>query len=156
MNSQVLIDRKFLQDLLFLLQEPRTAIDARAVLVFGIERALLATPAPTPDAGEGVDAHLPDSAFQDEFQAWWEDEGQYVRSGGGTYERSFAFQAWRYLMPKLVSALQASSGDQQAQRIGELEGFLREAPKLDWAGGELDSWLDRIDSALSASNEVEE
>lgn len=68
-----------------------------------------ATPAPIPDAGEGVE-YLPDSKFQDEFQVWWEEEGQYVRSGGGAYERTFAFQAWRHLMPKLVSALQASSG----------------------------------------------
>ena len=44
MNSQVLIDRVFLQDLLFLIKQPRTKIDARAVLVFGIERALYAAP----------------------------------------------------------------------------------------------------------------
>jgi hypothetical protein len=52
----------------------------------------------------GAGGHVPDSVFQDEFQVWWEDEGQYVRSGGGTYERFFAFQAWRHLYPMLMQA----------------------------------------------------
>jgi len=50
------------------------------------------------------DAHVPDKVFQDEFQAWWEDHGQYCRAGGGDYERTFAFQAWRHLYPMLMQA----------------------------------------------------
>jgi hypothetical protein len=30
------------------------------------------------------------------FEKWWKSEGQYVRAGGGDYEKSFAFAAWNY------------------------------------------------------------
>lgn len=99
MNSQVLVDRDLLQELASFCSDSRSYNETMRVL---------AASAPIPDAGN-VAEHLPDSAFQDEFQVWWEEEGQYVRSGGGAYERTFAFQAWRHLMPKLVSALQASA-----------------------------------------------
>ncbi|WP_447845745.1 hypothetical protein [Pseudomonas aeruginosa] len=49
-------------------------------------------------------AHVPDDVFEAEFVAWWEDEGQFCRSGGGDYERTFAFQAWRHLYPQLMTA----------------------------------------------------
>lgn len=32
--------------------------------------------------------------WANEFDQWWEDEGQYQRAGGGQYERSFAWWAW--------------------------------------------------------------
>jgi hypothetical protein len=32
-----------------------------------------------------------------EFERWWETHGQFVRAGGGDYEKSFAFAAWRHL-----------------------------------------------------------
>ncbi|MCO7556145.1 hypothetical protein [Metapseudomonas otitidis] len=50
-----------------------------------------------------------DDAFEAEFMAWWEKNGQYCRSGGGDYERSFAFEAWRHLYPKLMQARAARS-----------------------------------------------
>lgn len=53
-------------------------------------------------AGTG---HLPDEVFVDEFNAWWESDGQYVRTGGGNYEWSFAFEAWRHLYPRIVAAM---------------------------------------------------
>ena len=28
------------------------------------------------------------------FEAWWEDQGQFCRAGGGEYEKTFAFRAW--------------------------------------------------------------
>lgn len=31
----------------------------------------------------------------EEFEAWWESEGQFCRSGGGDYEKSFALAAWQ-------------------------------------------------------------
>lgn len=46
---------------------------------------------------------IDDGQFVDEFMTWWEDHGQYVRSGGGDYERTFAFQAWRHLMPTVFA-----------------------------------------------------
>lgn len=30
-----------------------------------------------------------------EFEVWWETEGQYLRSGGGAYEKTFAYHAWK-------------------------------------------------------------
>ena len=61
-----------------------------------VDRMMAATP--SEDGPEMVD----DDAFHDEFAAWWESDGQYVRAGGGGYERSFAFEAWRHLIPKLA------------------------------------------------------
>lgn len=29
-----------------------------------------------------------------DFEQWWEKHGQFCRSGGGTYEKTFAFRAW--------------------------------------------------------------
>lgn len=31
----------------------------------------------------------------DKFETWWETEGQFSRSGGGQYEKTFAFNAWQ-------------------------------------------------------------
>jgi hypothetical protein len=28
------------------------------------------------------------------FDAWWEQHGQFCRAGGGSYEKTFAFRAW--------------------------------------------------------------
>lgn len=55
-----------------------------------------------PEQAEGV--HVPDTVFEAEFAEWWEEDGQYCRSGGGDYERTFAFQAWRHLYPQLMAA----------------------------------------------------
>uniref|UniRef100_UPI00106993E2 hypothetical protein n=3 Tax=Pseudomonas TaxID=286 RepID=UPI00106993E2 len=52
---------------------------------------LTVAPAAT-QGGQGPD----DDAFAGIFAEWWEAEGQYCRSGGGDYERTFAFQAWRH------------------------------------------------------------
>lgn len=30
------------------------------------------------------------------FEKWWKSEGQYVRAGGGDYEKSIAFAAWNH------------------------------------------------------------
>jgi molecular chaperone GrpE (heat shock protein) len=32
--------------------------------------------------------------WANEFNQWWENEGQYQRAGGGQYERTFAWWAW--------------------------------------------------------------
>ena len=41
--------------------------------------------APRPQASEDWKA---------QFEAWWEAHGQYCRSGGGAYEKTFAYRAW--------------------------------------------------------------
>ena len=55
---------------------------------------------------------MPDEAFAVEFAAWWEEHGQFCRAGGGTYERTFAFEAWRHLYPQLIN-LQMAAEEQQ-------------------------------------------
>lgn len=32
---------------------------------------------------------------QPDFESWWEKHGQYGRAGGGQYEKTFAYNAWR-------------------------------------------------------------
>ena len=34
------------------------------------------------------------AVWGEEFDQWWEYEGQYQRAGGGQYERTFAWWAW--------------------------------------------------------------
>ncbi|WP_157497447.1 hypothetical protein [Diaphorobacter sp. J5-51] len=29
-----------------------------------------------------------------DFEAWWNQHGQFCRAGGGDYEKTFAFRAW--------------------------------------------------------------
>ena len=104
MNSQVLIDRVFLQDLLFLIKQPRTKIDARAVLVFGIERTL-ATPAPIPDAGGVVEFQsAADEAFRE-----WEKDGNPIAGANGYMAASAGFREGAAWQARIVSAMQASA-----------------------------------------------
>lgn len=35
------------------------------------------------------------SAAHPAFEAWWQASGQYSRAGGGDYEKTFAFNAWK-------------------------------------------------------------
>ncbi|HCF5347593.1 TPA: hypothetical protein NIG64_001787 [Pseudomonas aeruginosa] len=65
--------------------------------------AALAQPSPA-QAEQAEGAHVPDEVFAGVFAEWWEEEGQYCRAGGGDYERTFAFQAWRHLYPLLLQA----------------------------------------------------
>lgn len=55
---------------------------------------------------------IPDELFAAEFAAWWEEHGQLCRAGGGNYERSFAFEAWRHLYPQLMN-LQLAAVEQK-------------------------------------------
>ncbi len=32
--------------------------------------------------------------FEPAFEEWWESDGQYCRSGGGSYEKTFAYRAY--------------------------------------------------------------
>ncbi|EPR5019292.1 TPA: hypothetical protein ACRMKO_000579 [Pseudomonas aeruginosa] len=66
-------------------------------------RAALAQPSQA-QAEQAEGAHVPDEVSAGVFAEWWEEEGQYCRAGGGDYERTFAFQAWRHLYPLLLQA----------------------------------------------------
>ncbi|HCA6400559.1 TPA: hypothetical protein MXV29_004411, partial [Pseudomonas aeruginosa] len=69
-------------------------------------------------AEQAEGAHVPDEVFAGVFAEWWEEEGQYCRAGGGDYERTFAFQAWRHLYPLL---LQARAALAQPSPVHELD-----------------------------------
>lgn len=68
---------------------------------------VLAEPKPAAQPETVEKLVLSDEAFVAEFEAWWESDGQYVRAGGGDYEKSFAFQAWRHLYPRIHAASHA-------------------------------------------------
>lgn len=72
-----------------------------------------------PDPAEGT--HVPDDIFAAEFARWWEGDGQYCRAGGGDYERTFAFQAWRHLYPQLMTARAALAQDQSERSLAMVE-----------------------------------
>ncbi|WP_028451889.1 hypothetical protein [Chitinilyticum aquatile] len=74
----------------------------------------------TTGAGDALPDHCADIEFSELFAAWWEDHGQFVRSGGGKYERFFAFEAWRYLYPQLISARAALAQSADAARLNEI------------------------------------
>ena len=66
-----------------------------------------------------------DELITPEFNKWWEEEGEFIRSGGGNYERSFAYGAFRYLMPKILGQKQPEPKrwtveDQKAGRLPEV------------------------------------
>ncbi|HFD3737254.1 TPA: hypothetical protein ACF4EW_004890, partial [Pseudomonas aeruginosa] len=70
-------------------------------------------------AEQAEGAHVPDEVFAGVFAEWWEEEGQYCRAGGGDYERTFAFQAWRHLYPLLLQARAALAQPSPAQAEAE-------------------------------------
>jgi len=41
------------------------------------------------EAGANLSAGL-----ERDFEAWWESLGQFLRAGGGQYEKTFAYHAW--------------------------------------------------------------
>lgn len=43
---------------------------------------------------------MPD--LEEEFPTWWENHGQYIRAGGGQYEISFAYGAYRDALAKVA------------------------------------------------------
>jgi hypothetical protein len=58
---------------------------------------------------------ITDESFVQDFQQWWEECGQYVRSGATGYEVPFAFQAWRHLIP-VIAELQAENEQLKAEK----------------------------------------
>lgn len=96
-----------------------TAVDMATAAAQGFRDGQAAVePAPAQDERE---AHVPDKVFQDEFQVWWEDHGQFCRAGGGDYERTFAFQAWRHLYPMLLQARATRPAQTEQQPVAVVE-----------------------------------
>lgn len=74
--------------------------------------------------------------WANEFDQWWENEGQYQRAGGGQYERTFAWWAWLNREQKqqaIIDNLKAQLNNMEACYIGvkkqveELQGQVGEA-----------------------------
>lgn len=59
-----------------------------------------------------VSIAMPD--LETEFPAWWEEHGQYVRAGGGQYERSFAYCAYRDALAK-TAEMNTTAGPEEEQ-----------------------------------------
>jgi hypothetical protein len=55
---------------------------------------------------------MPD--LETEFPTWWEDHGQFVRAGGGDYERSFAYRAYEGALAK-VADMNTTAGPDEVQ-----------------------------------------
>src|SRR5690606_10637200 len=54
---------------------------------------------PAPEVTEEIRAYTKEGLEQqqlwgDEFEIWWENEGQYHRAGGTDYDKTFAWYAW--------------------------------------------------------------
>lgn len=43
------------------------------------------------------------ATVESDFEAWWESDGQYCRSGGGSYEKTFAYRAYEAAIAKANS-----------------------------------------------------
>lgn len=56
---------------------------------------------------------MPD--LEEEFPTWWENHGQYVRAGGGSYEKSFAYCAYRDALAK-VADMNTTAAPEEAQQ----------------------------------------
>lgn len=35
------------------------------------------------------------TSTEQEFESWWQENGQFCRAGGGDYEKTFAYRAWQ-------------------------------------------------------------
>lgn len=72
-----------------------------------------------------------DDLIAAEFYEWWEKEWCLVRTGGGDYERTFAFAAYRKLMPEVFAAREAkktpvwTKADQQAGKLPDVGAILK-------------------------------
>lgn len=74
--------------------------------------------------------------WANEFDQWWESEGQYQRAGGGQYERSFAWWAWLNQEQKqqaIIDDLKAQLSNMEAcyiekkKQVGELQARANKA-----------------------------
>lgn len=79
--------------------------------------------------------------WANEFDQWWENEGQYQRAGGGQYERSFAWWAW------------LSREQKQQARIEKLENELSTTKQV--LGNVIDMEVTKVDNLKTQLNNME-
>ena len=87
--------------------------------------------------------------WANEFDQWWEDEGQYQRAGGGQYERTFAWWAWLNQEQKqqaIIDNLKAQLNNMEACYIGKKKECEDQQSKID----ELNQHIKRLESKLDS------
>jgi hypothetical protein len=76
--------------------------------------------------------------WANEFDQWWESEGQYQRAGGGQYERTFAWWAWLNREQKQ----QAIIDDLKAQLNNMEACYIEKKKQVEAANTVLINWQD--------------
>ena len=76
-----------------------------------------------------------------EFDQWWENEGQYQRAGGGQYERTFAWWAW------------LNREQKQQAKIEKLENELSTTKQV--LGNVIDMEVAKVDNLKTQLNNME-
>jgi hypothetical protein len=103
-----------------------------------------------------------DDLIKDEFSEWWEKEGCLVRSGGGDRERTFAFAAYKKLMPEILAARGIKKTpvwtweDKKAGRLPEVGSIVKFGKsEIEFLGvGEISNyWVCRYPSGVFAFRE---
>lgn len=79
--------------------------------------------------------------WANEFDQWWENEGQYQRAGGGQYERTFAWWAW------------LNREQKQQAKIEKLENELSTTKQV--LGNVIDMEVAKVDNLKAQLNNME-
>ncbi|QIM51586.1 hypothetical protein [Hydrogenophaga crocea] len=91
------------------------------------------------------------------FEAWWEQKGQYLRSGGDAYEKTFAYHAWCEATNRAALASQPQAVDaEDAARLDWIRNWPSGTIRLDDTKGLVPTyinWRDKseFDAAIDAA-----
>lgn len=104
------------------------------------------------------------NVVDDEFEKWWESDGQYCRAGGGSYEKTFAYRAYEAAISLANTHFSSTLTDDQStgytavdMATAAAQGFrdgaasvVVELPKrvVDWS---TDNWASGYNLALEHS-----
>ena len=48
--------------------------------------------------------------LREDFEAWWQEQGQFCRAGGGDYEKTFAYRAYEAATERAAKAVEEEGG----------------------------------------------
>jgi len=77
-----------------------------------------------------------DDDVNPEFEEWWDKHGQFMRAGGGQYEKTFAYEAW-------VAASKHANEKTQARQASERQEVLLKLREICGVFGDND-WSDDL------------
>ena len=86
----------------------------------------------------------------DAFEDWWSREGQFCRSGGGDYEKSFAFAAWNAAKPAVDNIGDQIPGSIAAHHLEVIKSLQRELGEADRRAGAAERLRARDEETLRA------